>query len=351
MKKHLRSDKGIEYIKLLSEHSKMNGIFKYTEDAINNFGQVVQSDLLRSSAMENRIRGLRAEELFVSVVAGIGSVILIKNEDCGDVYYSGDKISVPDFRVVLSDGDQLLIEIKAVSNLLDENSKFKLSDSAVKKLKRYSNIVDLKLKVAIYWERMNLWTLNKFEAFVQGKEGEQNWSISLTRAMATSEMSLLGDCMILTTSPIRVRMYPCLNTKNTTSKPKLEVEIYSENRKLYGCAAQIAWKLIRYGEWICIENNGDVIDGNENKVEFIYVPAEFDGCYNGEHIQSRIGSLSSMICNAYLNGASNTIHTNANDEILEPGVIGRFIPQDFVQMKLDIPLVLFEMAPNYDYKD
>lgn len=44
-----------------------------------------------------------------------------------------------------------------------------------------------------------------------------------------------------------------------------------------------------------------------------------------------IGSLSSIISNAYLAGAERTVHTTSMSGVLEPGSMGQFIPDDFMK--------------------
>src|SRR5262245_12543033 len=74
MKKLERTHAGIDYVKLFADHARRTGVGKYTEQAITQFGDDFERSLLLSSQAEHRVRGLRAEALFVAVVAAIGKV-------------------------------------------------------------------------------------------------------------------------------------------------------------------------------------------------------------------------------------------------------------------------------------
>ncbi|XXX72071.1 hypothetical protein WMF30_30935 [Sorangium sp. So ce134] len=39
------------------------------------------------------------------------------------------------------------------------------------------------------------------------------------------------------------------------------------------------------------------------------------------------------------------------DDVLLPGYMGKFIPDNFASMNLDVPLYLFELRPNFEFVD
>lgn len=113
MKKLKRDCPELDYIKALAAYANDRGIGSYAEDVIREFGAEVADALLGSVGAESRIRGMRAELLFLSVVASLGQVRMIKEEDGGGAYFSGDTIGMPDFRVVTNAGEQWLVEVVA----------------------------------------------------------------------------------------------------------------------------------------------------------------------------------------------------------------------------------------------
>jgi len=58
------------------------------------------------------IYGHLAESLFIQLVAALDNVRLIKQEDAGEVYAQDETLRLPDFRLVLSDGVVVLVEVK-----------------------------------------------------------------------------------------------------------------------------------------------------------------------------------------------------------------------------------------------
>ena len=359
MKQLERADSSVDYIKLLAEHSRRAGVAAYTDAAIREFGDLVCSGIKESATSEHRIRGLRAEALFMAVVAGIGKVQLIKAEDTGDVCYNGDDIRVPDFRIVTADSCQMFVEVKVqhVDDVL--RSQFRLSDSYVQALGRYCELAGCDLKIAIFWEELRLWTLNRLESFNPGIAGEKRWEISLPKALATSEMASLGDVTVATLAPIRFRVI-LDPARSETIPPGTEgefnatvsaVQLLSQERLLTGTSAQIAWKLIWFGKWDEVGDRPHYEEGRLARVDHLLGPPEWAEGSAPDMDPHPVGALSEMISNAYLRGATNTIHTTAKGDVLTPGYMGNFIPDNFVSLKLDLPLYMFRMVPNFEFAE
>ncbi len=89
-----------------------------------------------SLANEARLHGWRVQNLFEAMIVCLGSIRLIMTEDAGSYYYDEDAGAVkpPDFRVVRSDGQQVLIEVKNVDPrtykeaLVNEQGHSKITD-------------------------------------------------------------------------------------------------------------------------------------------------------------------------------------------------------------------------------
>lgn len=359
MRKLERSDAGIDFVRLLAEHAKVKGIAEYSEAAINEFGDRVEQSLKDTAAADHRVRGLRAESLFLAVVAGIGRVRMIKAEDCGEVFFAGEDIAVPDFRIITEDARQLLVEVKVQSWEDTFNVQFKMSDAYVQRLRRYAEYAGAELCFAIFWEGIGGWTLNRLQAFTPGVAGEQRWSIRYPRAMATSEMAWLGDCTVATRAPLRFRVL--LDPEKSEPMPPgslgkftvtlAGVELLSQDRLLRGVAARIAWRLLWYGSWDEVEQESHSDGDTLLWVDHVMGPAGWDDAPPSPNDPVPVGTLSGMISNAYLRGAKKTVHTTATDGILEPGYMGSFIPRDFAALTLELPLYLFYLQANYDFKD
>jgi len=358
MKELKRNERGIDFVKFLAEDSRQRGLSAYSEDAIRAFGNLICANLTASVASEHRVRGLRAEALFLAVITGIGKVQLIKEEDAGEVFFSGPDLLVPDFRILPADGPQILVEVKAHrSGSL--RPPYKLGHSSVVRLKQYSDLMGGELRIAIFWENLRTWTLNRLEAFRAGEAGTKQWSISFPRALATSEMATLGDRTVGVLAPLRFRVVldqekSEVVREGETGEFRLviqEVQIISEDRVLSGLAARIAWNLAWYGKWTEERQESHYENGRLASIDHLIVPPEWDETAPQGPMPEMIGALSEIISNAYLSGAQATVHTTAKGEVLEPSYVGTLIPADFASLNLDLRLWLFELRPNFDFAE
>jgi len=347
MKRLERKNRAIDHVRLLADFSKSKGIQEYTQRALQEFGDEASRELASFVTQESRLTGIRAEAMFLAVVAGLGKVGLIKAEDEGEVYYQGPDIQSPDYRIVLADKSALLVEVKA-HRMKNIRSQLKLGDTYVQQLRRYADMMKTELRFAIYWDGLRTWTLNPLEAFEAGSHGKK-WSLDFGRAYGASEMAVLGDRFIATPAPLRFRVNvdpdksdripPSGGPMNITIA---RVELLSRERALSGKAADIAWKLLWHGNWVDagqhVEQDGDRVLW----IDHLFGPTEDEedwgkGC-------EMIGSCSGIISNAYLSGAERTVHTTSKSGVLEPGAMGQFIPDDF--MKLELPLALIHLQSN-----
>jgi hypothetical protein len=77
-------------------------------------------------------------------------------------------------------------------------SPFRIRCSEIVGLERYAKLLGTQLRIASYWARWNLWTLNDPSRFVRsGKYAE----LEFRPAAIQSEMALLGDFSIGTKYP------------------------------------------------------------------------------------------------------------------------------------------------------
>jgi len=144
------------------------------------------------------------------MVANLGGAQLLKQEDTGDCYYEGDDICPPDFRIVTTSGDVMLVETK---NHFSKKalSPFRIRCSDLEKLERYAKQVGTPLRIAIYWAPWNLWTLNNPTRFARSGYHVQ---LEFRQATMQSEMAVLGDFVIGTRYPLVLRLI------TATDKPR-----------------------------------------------------------------------------------------------------------------------------------
>src|SRR5205823_9554983 len=58
------------------------------------------------------LHGRRVEAMFAYVAAALGKCIAIKEEDAGDLYASSTDLQAPDYRLILNDETEILVEVK-----------------------------------------------------------------------------------------------------------------------------------------------------------------------------------------------------------------------------------------------
>ena len=356
MKRVPRDNPELDFLRLMSRSGSFKRISRYTDKAVRAFGADLAGLAGKVVSQEQRVAGIRAESVFQAVVAGIGDVLLLKEEDEGDVFFDGDDVAVPDIRIVLHDGQNLLVEVKRLRFHLDPSRRFSIADARVQALKRYSDLVGGDFYFALFWEDIGIWTLNSLEAMEAGKAGKRSWSICYERAFVTSEMNRLGDCMIATAPPIRFRIL--VDGEKSEPMPQKDgeanivvagVQLLSQDRVLFGLARRIGWILMRFGDWEEWEPEFKEKNGKLIHIDYPVGPPDIDEVAHPQ--VPMIGSLSKIISRCYLEGARNTVHTTSSSEVLEPGFMGqRLIPRDWVERNLDIPIGKFFVQPNFDPK-
>ena len=85
--------------------SDPNTVSAFSTDAKDAINRAIADPIL--------VHGQRAEAMFEAMLVSLGDYSLLKPEDAGRIYPS-EHFGVPDFRVVLRDGTQWLIEVKNV---------------------------------------------------------------------------------------------------------------------------------------------------------------------------------------------------------------------------------------------
>ena len=146
------------------------------------------------------IQGTRTENMFEAMVLSLGHFTLFKTEDVGRVH-AAKTYRAPDFRVVLDDGDQWLIEVKNVRCEDPTTQRTTMSARYLASLQSYADAVGVPLRFAFYWSRWNMWTVVSPDHFRTSSGGLR---IAMQQALMASELARLGDVSISTTPPLRL---------------------------------------------------------------------------------------------------------------------------------------------------
>lgn len=290
------------------------------------------------------MHGQRAEAMFEALLVSLGEFRLLTREDGGRVFPS-DRYIAPDFRAVLNDGAQWLIEVKNVYEAdAFGQSRTLLNRDYHAKLAAYAAATGGELKLAVFWARWSIWTLVSPDKLLDHAGG---LTLDMMTAVKANELASLGDMTIGTRAPLRLR----LTTDPARTSPigpdgQVEVvfggsQILSEDRELLDpVEREIAWIFMQHGQWEEQEPT-PIIEGDRlMAMEFIWAPEEAS-----DQGFDFVGSLSRMFARYY---AGHTIEEREVVQLrvpLRPGWFAPLIQSDYESKAL--PLWRFTLHPNY----
>lgn len=106
-----------------------------------------------SLADPSLLHGQRTQNMFEAMVVSLGHFEMIKVEDTGR-FHTRINCRAPDFRIILKDGPQYLVEVKSVylPNAVRQRKPL-MSRADLQSLQNYAAAVSCPLKIAIYWAR------------------------------------------------------------------------------------------------------------------------------------------------------------------------------------------------------
>ncbi len=121
------------------------------DEALSN----VRDSPIDVTSTASTLHGWQAQALFEAIVASLGSVRLLKLEDSGDIFFEGDSLKPPDFRIVTLDGEQILVEVKNFHQK-QPGKPYRMRRKDLDELQCYTHLVGINsLKFGIYWSRWN----------------------------------------------------------------------------------------------------------------------------------------------------------------------------------------------------
>lgn len=161
MKKLIRNPEKFDVLELFASMAAEQGYDLRDPVAQDDFVARVRISIEKSKNNNIAVFGKRVESLFAYVAGALGKVKLLKQEDSGDLYFVGDEVLAPDYRLTMLDGSQFLVEVKNC-HLKQPEKKFSIKKEYYEKLKAYSDINGLDLKFAVYFSVWNMWVSRPF---------------------------------------------------------------------------------------------------------------------------------------------------------------------------------------------
>jgi len=346
MKKLGREPQKLETLNLFSLLQSGDGSTLYNPASRQSFLAQVDSGLTLALDSEATLHGIRVQSMFQGMVSSFDYVRLLKEEDAGNCYYQmDDEIRIPDFRVVTTKGESLLIETKNYFSKAPMR-RYRIRNEDVQALERYAEVVGAPLRLAIYWAHWNQWTLNDPERFARNGNYAE---IEFFRAMKESEMAVVGDYSIGTIFPLSLKLLAARDQPRTMSPDGIVSmrigawEMRAGELLLEDKTEQnIALYLMMYGKW--------QYDGGRIELDEAGSPVAAVHTVSPEEISpdqgfEMIGSLSSLYSQHYnsltLEGGRVT-QLNVKD----PTSLAPVIPRNFEKKQL--PLWRFILEPNLD---
>ncbi|MBB2684878.1 hypothetical protein N2597_29085 (plasmid) [Rhizobium sophoriradicis] len=269
--------KAFDLLAAVASFARKNDIKLNDPALVDHFMADAAPHLREALADPTLIHGSRAERLFEATVLSLGQFKLLKAEDVGRVH-AAETLRAPDFRIVLHDGGQWLVEVKNVRSTDPFKQELRMSRKYLKSMLAYADAVGTPLKFAIYWSAWRFWSVISPERFRTSSGGLR---ISMQEAMLASEFERLGEKLIMTKPPLRLVLAAATDMPRSVSDEGLAnfmiaaAKIYSRNVELTDPKdRKLAQVLLFYGEWevkgpIALME-GDRIAG----VEFVANPVE-----------------------------------------------------------------------------
>jgi hypothetical protein len=299
--------KPFDILGLYSKFAREHQISLFNPDASEKFISHTRGAIEQALKDRALLHGQRVQNMFEAMVVSLNHFELLKIEDAGRLHTRVAR-RPPDFRIVLKDGSRWLVEVKNVYlEDIGRQRKRLMSGEYLRSLQRYASAVGCQLKVAIYWARWGVWTLVAPERLQDGG----GLTVGMREAICLDEMSALGDMMLGTTPPLRLRFFtdkaePSVISENRSVRFKIgSVQLFCGDAEIVDPGEQrIAWMLMQFGEWTCEEEPKAILSGNQlEAIEYEWQPRER---VNNQPFEM-IGRLSRMFSRYYalhtLNGS------------------------------------------------
>jgi hypothetical protein len=308
----------------------------FTGVAKERLAEALNNDIL--------LHGQRTQNMFEALVVSLGHYKLLKTEDTGTVHPEG-MYTAPDFRVLLHEGAKWLIDVKNVYDADPSRQRFQIRQQDFDRLKRYASAMDCPLKFALYWARWRVWTLIDANDLVLA---EGKLTTNMFEAVRVNEMGRLGDRMIGTKPPLKLRLFADKSKPRSVS-PEGEVNLtISHAATLSGdteiadpVERDIAWIFMQFGDWESAGPEALMTGSDPDAIEFVWTPHERA---NEPEEFEMVGTLSSMFSRYYATQTLEDEGVVQTEARLTPGWFAPLVAHD--QRSGMLPLWRFILQAN-----
>jgi hypothetical protein len=290
--------------------------------------------------------GRRVERMFEYVVASLGQADLITTEDSGSAAYAGVEVQAPDYFVSLKSGGRFLIEVKN-AQLKNFETPVTFGFAYLSRLKNYAKRKGYPLLIAVYWNGLKRWTINRVEDF-ETKNGTIN--LRFAEAMQRSIAGEFGDRTVAAVPPLTCRIYAdpdrpsSIQDGDQATFTISRLSFYSEGREIVSeQERQVAFYLMFHSDW---QEQKPVANMDGDRIKYVEIEATQENERQVGQEFEMLGTLAGMISSYY------KWLTTANDEIvrltphLDPGELAPGIDDTYRGDALR--LWQFRLQPNYE---
>jgi hypothetical protein len=279
-------------------------------------------------ARENRslMYGRRAERMFEYVVASLGKADLITAEDAAAPLYAGVEVQAPDYFVSLKTGQKFFVEVKNTEPKTI-HTPVTFGNAYLSRLKHYAKRKGHPLLIAVYWNDLRIWTINKVEDF-ETKNG--TIILRFLEAYQRSIAGDFGDRIVATIPPLVCRIHAdpdrpsSIRENDQASFTISALSFYIEHKEILNeRERQIAFYLMFHSTW---EDEMPIATMDRERVEYVEIAARQAGEKSLDQAFESLGTLAGMISSYY------KWLTTTDDEVV------RLTPQ----------LEPAELAPGFD---
>lgn len=272
-----RKTKAFDLLASVAAFAREKGIALNDPSLVARFMADAERRLKAALSDTTLIHGSRTERLFEATVLSLGKFRLLKTEDVGRVH-AADTCRAPDFRVVLDDGEQWLIEVKNVRCRDPFKQETRMSAAYLTSIQSYADRVGAPLKLAIFWSLWNIWTVVTPDRFCRPRGGLR---ITMQEALVANESVRLGEVSIMTRPPLRLVLGAAVDMPRSLS-PEGMAQFTIGSSKLFSGDVELvdvrdrklAEVLFFYGEWPVNGPFAVIDEGEFVGVELVAKPEE-----------------------------------------------------------------------------
>ncbi|MDR5798058.1 hypothetical protein QCE49_32170 [Caballeronia sp. LZ008] len=346
MKRIARDPGKFEPLNLFTAIGREAGYRLGSEAHYHHFINAVEKSLKASQANLNMLHGKRIEALFAHVAGALGRCLMVKAEDAGDIFVADGEVKIPDYRLVLRDRSQLLVEVKNCHGDGIERP-FSLKRDYVDQLDRYADMNGASLKFAVFFSSWRSWCLLSRQS---SQEEDDDLIITFPNAMARNEMSSIGDVVIATLPELKIELLADPAEAHAVDKRGRarfiirSAKLFCAGKEIVDSAEQeIAFRLMRSGKWP--DTSEAIVE--DGKLLGVIITARPETTHEGQHFEI-IGHLSSLVTSAYAEMTVKDRRPIALDVAADPAAFALCIPEDYQSEAL--PLWRLVQQPNPDFQ-